>query len=283
MLYNAEAAGAGQASEMPDNTGPQRRFVIRHRYHERGSNPSVLQKIDSFGFQNGRVLAGKYRVIECLGAGWEGEVYMVSEVRTEIERTAKFFYPQRNPNDRALLFYAKKLHKLQHCPVVIQYHTQETLLFKRQPVSFLISEFVEGKILSEFLRQRPRKRLGVFEGIHLLYALAKGIECIHAMGEYHGDLHSDNIIVQRFGLSFELKLLDLYHWGVPTKANIQEDVCDMIRIFYDALGGQKTYARHPPEIKQIICGLKRSLIRGKFRTAGDLRAHLETMEFNRIE
>ena len=240
-------------------------------------------EIESFGFGIGRTLAGKYEVVGVLGAGWEGEVYRVRERYTDIERTAKFFFPQRNKGDKALLFYARKLHKLRHCPVVIQYHTQERMTFKGRPVSFLVSEFVEGMILTEFLRRQPRKRLAPFTALHLLYGLARGIESIHAMGEYHGDLHSDNIIVQRFGLSFDLKLLDLFHWGVPSKANIQEDVCDMIRIFYDVLGGAKHYANQPREIKAIICGLKRSLIRQRFRTAGDLRNHLETMEFDGLQ
>ena len=245
--------------------------------------PAKSHNIESFGFGVGRVLASKYEVIGLLGAGWEGEVYRVRELHTDIERTAKFFFPQRNERDKALLFYARKLHKLRHCPVIIQYHTRDRLTFEGRPVSFLVSEFVEGMILTDFIRHQSRKRLTPFTALHLLYALARGIESIHAMGDYHGDLHGDNIIVQRFGLTFDLKLLALFHWGVPSKANIQEDVCDMIRIFYDVLGGARCYAKQPREIKTIICGLKRSLIRQRFRTAGDLRIHLETMEFDRLE
>lgn len=235
--------------------------------------------MDSFDFAPGRILAKKYEVIDLLGAGWEGEVYRVREIHTGIERTAKFFFPQRNVKNKSLLFYARKLHNLQHCPVVIQYHTQDQLTYHRQTVSFLISEFVEGDLLTNFLKRQPGKRLQPFTAIHLLYALADGIEHIHALGEYHGDMHADNIIVQRFGLEFDLKLLDFYHWGASTKANRFDDVCDIIRIFYDALGGARTYAKQPQEVKEIVCGLKRSLIHKKFSTAGDLKLHLETMEF----
>jgi tRNA A-37 threonylcarbamoyl transferase component Bud32 len=112
-----------------------------------------------------------------------------------------------------------------------------------------------------------------------LYALARGIECIHTSGDYHGDLHTDNIIVQRVGLQFELKLLDMFHWGAPSAENIRDDVINLIRIFYDALGGQKHYAKLPKEVKQICCGLKRSQITKKFRTAGKLRKYLESMQW----
>lgn len=101
------------------------------------------------------------------------------------------------------------------------------------------------------------------------------------MGDYHGDLHSDNVIVSRYGLGFELRLLDLFHWGRPRAENIHDDVVNLIHIFHEALGGKAHYARLPPEIKAICCGLKRSLILKKFRTAGQLREYLETMEWGR--
>ena len=72
----------------------------------------------TFGLRPGDVLAGKYRVCDLLGAGWEGEVYLVRELATGIERSAKVFFPARNPGNRALRFYAKKLHKLRHCPIL---------------------------------------------------------------------------------------------------------------------------------------------------------------------
>ncbi len=237
-------------------------------------------RIDRFRFQPGALVAGKYEILSSLGAGWEGEVYLVRERRTGIERTAKFFFPHRNPRDRALRFYARKLHKLRQCPIVIQYHAQDRLEYQGAQVSILISEFVEGQLLSDFLRAMPGRKLSPFQAIHLLHSLASGIECIHAMKEYHGDLHPDNIIVQRYGLGFGLKLLDMFHWGAPNRENIFNDVCDLVRIFYDVLGGKATYAKQPPEVKAICCGLKRSLIIEKFKTAGQLRAYIETMEWS---
>ena len=71
----------------------------------------------------------------------------------------------------------------------------------------------------------------------------------------------------------------MYYWGAPDADNIRDDVCNLIRIFYDAIGGARWYAKHPREIKEICCGLKRSLIIKKFRTAGHLRRYLETMQW----
>jgi hypothetical protein len=233
--------------------------------------------IDSFDLKPGRILARKYEVIKPLGGGWEGEVFLVREQATDIERAVKLFYPQRNPRDTTANFNARKLHKLRHCPIAIQYHTRETMSYHGVPITILVSEFVEGEQLSSFLARQPGKRLTPFQGLHLLHALTVGIECIHLMKEYHGDLHSANIIIRRYGLGFDLKLLDFYHWGPPRPENIREDVIDLVKILYEAVGGLKHYRHQPPEIKAICRGLKRSLILKQFRSAGQLRQYLETM------
>jgi len=241
---------------------------------------TYTKKIDSFRFQPGKRLADKYEVLGLLGAGWEGEVYKLRELNTGIERAGKFFFPHRNKHGRAAKFYAKKLHKLRHCPILIQYHTQETTLFDDAWITFLVSEYVEGELLSDFLARRSGKRISAFQGLHLLHALASGMESIHHAHEYHGDLHTENVIIQRQGISFHLKLLDMFHWGPAKSENVHDDVCDLIRIFYDAIGGAKRYAKQPQQIKTICCGLKRSLILKKYRTAGQLREYLEMMQWD---
>ena len=235
--------------------------------------------IDSFNLAAGRVLARKYEVISQLGAGWEGEVYLIRELSTGIERTAKLFFPQRNPKDRAVKFYAKKLHKLRQCPIVIQYNAQDTIIHKGIEVTLLISEYVEGELLSQFIQRQRGHRLTPFQALHLLYSLATGMECVHQIGEYHGDLHTDNIILQRYGLNFDLKLVDLFQTEIPKRESIQYDTVDMITIFHEALGGARHYAGQPDAIKEICCGLKHSLILKKFRTASQLRQYLEHMQW----
>lgn len=233
----------------------------------------------SFNFAPGDRIAERYEIVSLLGSGWEGEVYKLRELDTGIERAGKFFFPERNKGRKTSRFYARKLHKLRHAPILIQYHASDVVRIDDQRVVFLVSEFVEGQILDEFLKHQPSKRLGVFQGLHLLHALAAGMEPIHNAREYHGDLHMGNVIVRRFGISFDLKLLDMYHYGAATTADIQDDVVDLVRLFYDAIGGADRYARQPRVVKDICRGLKRSLILKRFRTAGQLRRRLETLEW----
>jgi serine/threonine protein kinase len=139
---------------------------------------------------------------------------------------------------------------------------------------------VEGELLSAFLRRQRGGRLDPFEAMHLLHALADGIELIHDRGEYHGDLHEDNVLVQRRGLGFDVKLVDMFRWGKPSAANIHEDVIDLVKLFHLAVGGPRRYAQQPQEVKEICRGLRRSLILERFRTAGQLRQYLESLDWS---
>lgn len=238
------------------------------------------EQFNGFDFKVGRILARKYKVVRKIGQGWEGEVYLLREIDTGIDRAAKIFYPERNPNNQTLKRYARTLHKLNDCSIVIRYYTQETITFRGKPIKFLVSDYIEGQQLGEFLLSQPGKKLPPFQAVHLLYALVKGIEQIHQAYQYHGDLHTDNIIVQKSGLGFDLKIIDFFRWHYyPLKANKQDDLIDMVKVFYETLGGQKNYARQPRAVKKIAMGLKRSLILKKFKNAKGLRRYLETMHW----
>lgn len=245
----------------------------------RGGTTLPRRKPASFGFEPGQLLAAnKYEVVQRLGGGWEGETYLLRERATRVERAGKFFFPARNPRNRTANRYARKLHQLRDCSIVVGYHTRERLVIDGVPVVFLVSEFVQGDPLPVFLKRQPGGRLRPFAALHLLHALACGIQEIHAKREYHGDLHDRNVLVERFGLTFQLKLLDLYNHGRFTRVHAQDDLCDIIRIFFDAMGGRARYAGLPPAVKHICCGLRRSLIVPRFRSVEQLRRHLERLE-----
>jgi RIO-like serine/threonine protein kinase len=236
-------------------------------------------KTRRFDFPLGRSVAGKYVIERPLGSGWEGEVYAIIERNTGIRRAAKFYYPHRDPLGKAAIAYARKLDALRHCPILMQYHHQETAYVRKRKVIVVISELVEGKKLSEFLLDQPEERLSTFEALHVLYNLAKGIAPIHARGEYHGDIHEHNIMIRRSGISFEVKLLDFFDLGAPTRSKIRKDVLNLVEVFHTIVGGRKFYADQPRVVKDIIRGLKDSLILARFQSAGDIARHLEGLQW----
>ena len=229
-----------------------------------------------FDLPAGTHLGSRYRVVSFLGHGWEGEVYRVTEVPTGITRAAKLFYPVRNPGNRTLKRYARQLERLSKCSIVMQYHHAESLQLDGENVAVMISEFVEGRRLSQMPRDRRGRQLTPFEGLHLLHTLVSGLEMIHQAGHYHGDLHSDNVLIRRVGLAFELKIFDFFHRGRPGRWAQRDDVIDAVKLFYEVLGGARAYAGHPAYVRQICRGLKHTLILQRFPNATALRRHLET-------
>src|ERR1041385_467093 len=236
-------------------------------------------KLKRFDFAPGKVIASKYTIERPLGSGWEGEVYVIIEKSTGIRRAAKFYYPHRDPMGKAAIAYARKLDALRHCPILMQYHHQEIVYVRKKKVTIVISELVEGVKLSEFLHHQRHHALTTFEALHVLYALARGIAPIHARGEYHGDIHDDNIMIRRQGINFEVKLLDFFDLGRPTKAKVHKDVLNLVEVFHVIVGGRERYARQPPVVKDIIRGLKDSLILQRFQSAGDIQNHLENLQW----
>lgn len=240
---------------------------------------SKSKTIKSFNFPENYNVSKKYKIVSMLGQGWEGEVYKVVERSTGIVRAAKFFLPKRNNRNVSARRYAKKLHKLRHCPILIQYITQETMIYEGQEVTYLISDYVEGEPLDRFITRFRGNRMEPFQALHLLHGVCKGLEDIHNSKDYHGDLHTGNVIVKRVGLGFEIKLLDTYHWDTATGKNLQEDIIQLIQMFYEVLGGRKTYKNLPAEIKGIICGQRRDLIQNKFKSIRALRKYIENINW----
>lgn len=235
-----------------------------------------MKKISSFDFENGTILSSKYKVIQRLGGGWEGEVYLVQEVDTRIERAAKFFYPKRNPKNKIVRNYAKKLHKLRACNSLVKYIAKDTLIIRHQEIVYLLSDFIEGPTLENYLTTSfSKKGMHYYQGLHLFYALVRAVEEIHIHKEWHGDLHSDNIIIQKTGLHYDLKLIDIFQNGYGRKGSILEDTIDLCGLLYEIIGGSRHYRAQPMIIKSICCGLKRTYIQRKFKNATQLRIFLE--------
>jgi serine/threonine protein kinase len=239
-------------------------------------------KVVSFDLQPGRRVGTPYEVVQRLGAGTEGEVYQILETDTGIHRAAKLYFPHHNPTGRAAVWNARKLHNLSGCPIVLQYYHTQQIQIAREKVLVLISEFCDGIPVDQWTAQQRGGRLHPYVALHLLYRLVRGLEAVHARGEYHADVHTQNILVAPKGVDFSLKLLDFYNWGRRARYKQSQDIVDCINVFHECLGGPRHYSKQVDEIRHICAGLQRSRILKRFPTMSALRLHLESFDWARM-
>lgn len=237
------------------------------------------RSIASFQFAPGHRIGQRYVIESRLGGGSEGEVYQIRERSTGIRRAAKFYFPHRDPTRKLAVKHARKLNILRHCPIVMQYHHSELVEVDGREIVVLISELCDGQPLEQWLRDQRAGRLSPYMAMHVLFNLVRGLEAIHALGEYHADVHSQNILIRPTGVRFDLKLIDFFDWGRPSRGKQRQDIRDAVAVFHECLGGAKAYARQPDEVKYIIAGLRRDLMLKRFPTMNALRRHLETFDW----
>ncbi|NBB83161.1 MAG: protein kinase [Alphaproteobacteria bacterium] len=242
----------------------------------------AARRLHCFDLHAGRKIGPRYIVEAMLGRGSEGEVYRIRETDTGIRRAAKLYYPHRDPAHKAMVHHARKLHTLRHCPIVLQYHHSEKLTVRRQPIIALISELCEGEQLERWIARHRGHRLTPYKALCVLYYLVRGLEVIHTLGEYHADVHSQNILIRPMGVRFDIKLIDFYDWGKPTRYKQRQDVMDCVRLLHELVGGRAHYGKAPAEVRDIVKGLQRQRVLKKFPTITALRKHLEIFDWPRM-
>lgn len=240
------------------------------------------ERIDSFDLRPGRHIGRSYVVEQLIGRGAEGEVYQVRDGRTGILRAAKFYFPHVDPQARRVAAHARKLEALRRCQIVLQYHHSEVLTIRRRQVIALVSELVQGIPLQAWIERHRGAWVDPYVAMQVYYHLIRGLAEIHALGEYHADVHTGNILIQPRGVGFDLKLIDFYDWGMPSRAKQKQDITDAARVYHDMVGGRLRYAKLPPEAKYLCAGLNNTLILKRFPTVAALRHHLETFAWTTV-
>ncbi|MCA9536347.1 MAG: protein kinase [Myxococcales bacterium] len=232
-----------------------------------------------FELPPGRIFGDRYSVVQKLGAGSEGEVYQIKERSTGVHRAAKLFFREPAEADKQVVWSARKLDKLQHCPIVLHYHHTMRVDVRGQSVLCLISDLFDGVRLETFIMDQRGGRLHPFMALTLLHSIARGLERIHAVGEYHGDVHTQNILVQQTGIHLNIRLLDFYDRGRPSQRLRRNDLVDAVRVLYQCVGGRKHYSKAGEHIRYICAGMQASLIQRRFPDMSALRNHLESFEW----
>src|SRR5205085_10280188 len=154
------------------------------------------------GRWRGFLISGKYRLLERLGAGGMGAVYLCEHVLMG-RRVALKVLPLAQAEDPASLarFYreAKAVARLDHANIVRAYDID-----REDKLHFLVLEFIDGVNLHDFVKKNGV--LSVERATHYIRQAATGLQHAHEAGLVHRDIKPGNLLLDRQGI---VKLLDL--------------------------------------------------------------------------
>src|SRR3954449_8217024 len=150
-----------------------------------------------------KVLAGRYRVIDRLGAGGMATVYLAEDERLGRKVAVKRLHSD-SPEDAAQRFEreAKVGASLSHPNLVTVFDTvadDEGVL--------IVMEYVEGENLAELM---SRERVPAEQAVSILRQVAGALDHAHQAGVVHRDVKPANILISPDG---KTKLVDL---GIAT-------------------------------------------------------------------
>jgi hypothetical protein len=153
----------------------------------------------------GSVLADRYEIIERLGAGGMGAVYLARHLLMERLCAIKVLHPALARDPEALQRFtseARNASRIHHPNVCTVYDFGAT----PDGTVYLAMEYVDGRSLGTILAEQGA--LPVQRAAALLDGIAAGLDAAHALGIVHRDLKPDNVMVVAQGGRESVKLVD---------------------------------------------------------------------------
>jgi eukaryotic-like serine/threonine-protein kinase len=159
--------------------------------------------------QPGMLLAGRYRILQMLGAGGMGEVYKVHDDDIDQVIALKVVRSDLSSDAESVQRFKQELlltRQVSHRNVVRIFDIGETSGLK-----FITMEYIEGQTLSGILAEK--NKVPPAEALEIVRQICSGLAAAHAEGVIHRDLKPSNImrdahgrvVVMDFGLARTLQ------------------------------------------------------------------------------
>ena len=166
--------------------------------------PAVNQVASAFlepkGLLNAGSRFGHYKILKQIGVGGMGEVYLAEDEKLDRRVAIKILNERFGKNDSHLERFireAKAASSLNH-PNILVIHE----ISVGDEANFIVSEFVEGKTLRDFI---GGSELTIAEVVDIAIQIAGALSAAHSAGIIHRDIKPENIIVRPDGY---IKVLD---------------------------------------------------------------------------
>ena len=153
---------------------------------------------------------GHYQIIQPLGAGGMGEVYLAADTRTERKVALKLLPDDLTKNDERVRRFqqeARAALALNHPNIVTIYEIGEA-----DGRLFISSEWIQGETLGQRLQRAP---LSLSEALDIAVQVGSALNEAHQQGIVHRDIKPENIMLRPDGY---VKVLD---FGIAKLTELQ--------------------------------------------------------------
>lgn len=147
---------------------------------------------------------GHYEVLEPLGQGGMGEVYLARDARLGRRVALKFLLQVSALRSARFFVEARATAQLTHENIVSLYDIAE-----HAGLPYMVLEYVPGQTLSAWMRERREKDklnpVPPIQAAELMLPVVRALQCAHEAGIVHRDLKPANIMLAKSG---SIKVLD---------------------------------------------------------------------------
>jgi serine/threonine protein kinase len=154
------------------------------------------------GRWRGFLIKGKYRLLDRLGAGGMGAVYLCEHIHMGRKVALKILPPQQSEDPASRERFRREaiaVAKLDH-PNIVRAHDVD----QDDKVYFIVLEFVDGCNLHDFIRRNGP--VSPIRAAHYIRQAALGLQHAHEAGLVHRDIKPGNLLIDRQGT---VKILDM--------------------------------------------------------------------------
>jgi serine/threonine protein kinase len=141
-----------------------------------------------------------YRVLEQIGAGGMGEVYLAEDTRLGRKVALKLLPAQFSENPERKARFEKEARAasaLNHPNIITIYGIEEA-----ENLNFIATEFIDGQTLRTLINEKP---FNWRETVEITIQITSALEAAHSVGIVHRDIKPANIMIRRDGY---VKVLD---------------------------------------------------------------------------
>lgn len=181
---------------------------------------TVLTPLDS-GSLVGTILGGRYEILDVIGDGAMGRVYLAKHQLMKRQVAVKMMHPQLVSGKAALKRFQKEAElasSLNHPNILTVYDFGVT----EGGSPYLVMDYLQGRELLHILKDE--KTLPVKRSLHIFKQVCTGLGHAHDKGVVHRDLKPSNIMLVR--LDEDDNFVKILDFGIAKQLNPSESSID---------------------------------------------------------